>query len=52
LEVLCLSGFRKQWSVQWNKKQDESNVLIENYDRIIYVCYISTYAQISGVNLY
>ena len=34
------------------KKQDESNVLIVNYDRIINVCYIPKYPQISGVNLY
>jgi hypothetical protein len=35
-----------------NKKQDESNVLIVNYDRILNVYYIPTYTQISGVNLY
>jgi hypothetical protein len=41
LDVLCLSGSRKQWSVQWNKKQDDSNVLIVNYDRIYWNLYSS-----------
>jgi len=33
-------------------KQDESNILIVNYDSILNAYYIPTYTQISGLNSY
>ena len=34
MDDVYLRGSRKQWRVQQNKKQDESNVVVLNYDTI------------------